>query len=309
MRKEFHQIVWDNQLEKSLEILIKLAIEEDLGGGDCTSFAVVPEAATAGAKVVARQPGIVAGLPGFAVLRRLIDDRLEWRPAVEDGQFVEPGETVGLWNGPARSILAAERIALNLLGRLSGIATLTRRYVEAVAGTSARVYDTRKTLPGWRRLEKYAVRCGGGQNHRGGLDQAVLIKDNHLAIGTAGSAADAFSPAEAVTRARQFLKEHVREGEVLVEIEVDTLEQLEQVLPRRPDIVLLDNMSLAQLKRAVACRNAAAPEIELEASGGINLETVAAIARTGVERISVGALTHSAVSLDFGLDWLDVPAC
>jgi len=200
-------------------------------------------------------------------------------------------------------LLAAERILLNLLGRLSGVATLTRQYVDLAAHTKARIYDTRKTTPGWRRLEKYAVRCGGGWNHRGGLNKAVLIKDNHLALGAqASDHATRFTPAEAVVRARRFADER-GDLDMLIEVEVDTLDQFDAVLPARPDIVLLDNMGAAQLREAVGRRNAFDPAIELEASGGVNLATVQAIAESGVERISVGALTHSAVALDFGLDW------
>ena len=205
---------------------------------------------------------------------------------------------------PPADLLAVERILLNLLGRLSGIATLTRQYVDAVAGTKARIYDTRKTTPGWRRLEKYAVRCGGGWNHRGGLHEAILIKDNHLALGAQSSdGAQRFTPAEAVTRAKQFVQEHAADPGMVIEVEVDTLQQLDAVLPMRPDIVLLDNMSLSQLRDAVSRRDAVDPAIELEASGGVTLATVGEIAATGVERISVGALTHSAVALDIGLDW------
>jgi nicotinate-nucleotide pyrophosphorylase (carboxylating) len=198
-------------------------------------------------------------------------------------------------------LLATERILLNLLGRLSGIATLTRQYVDAVAGTKARIYDTRKTTPGWRRLEKYAVRCGGGWNHRGGLDEAVLIKDNHLAIGeTSGRR---FTPTEAVHRARRFVAERGGDPAMVIEVEVDTLDQFDAVLPARPDIVLLDNMGPAGLCEAVTRRNAFDQAIELEASGGIRLATVSTIAESGVDRISIGALTHAAISLDFGLDW------
>ena len=194
--------------------------------------------------------------------------------------------TVATVAGAMRDLLTTERLVLNLLGRLSGVATLTRRYVEAIAGTRADIYDTRKTTPGWRRLEKYAVRCGGGRNHRTGLFDAVLIKDNHLALAGIG-------PAEAVRRAREFLPARATEyppaRQLLVEVEVDTLTQLDEVLPQRPDLVLLDNMPPDQLRTAVQRRNAAAPEVELEASGGVNLQTVRAIAETGVERISVGA--------------------
>jgi len=177
---------------------------------------------------------------------------------------------------------------------------LTRQFVQAVQGTSAGVYDTRKTTPGWRRLEKYAVRCGGGRNHRTGLFDAVLIKDNHLALMQ-------LRPGEAVRRARDFLRSSLRDPDqaeaMIIEVEVDTLEQLEDALPAGPDLILLDNMSLSQLRAAVVRRDAVAPGVELEASGGVNLQTVRAIADTGIERISVGALTHSAVALDVALDW------
>jgi nicotinate-nucleotide pyrophosphorylase (carboxylating) len=257
---------------------------------------------------VARAVGVIAGLPGVEAALLAIEPRLQWIAEVEDGREVAAGERVGRIDGPARGILAAERLVLNLLGRLSGIATLTRRYIEAVRGTNAKIYDTRKTTPGWRRLEKYAVRQGGGRNHRTGLFDAVLIKDNHLALGRRSSSGDPsqYTPAEAVARARRFLRERgcdPASAEMIVEVEVDTLEQLDEVLAAGPDIVLLDNMSLAQLRQAVARRDACNRAIELEASGGIDLAGVRQIAETGVERISVGALTHSAVCLDIGLDW------
>jgi nicotinate-nucleotide pyrophosphorylase (carboxylating) len=200
---------------------------------------------------------------------------------------------------------------LNLLGRLSGIATLTRQFVEAVAGTKARIYDTRKTMPGWRRLEKYAVHCGGGHNHRTGLYDAILIKDNHLAFGREEHNAAAFTPAVAVRKAQAFLAEQLAsessrgapDPQMLIEIEVDSLEQFREVLPERPDIVLLDNMTPEQLREAVRIRDAGGFACELEASGGVDLQTVRAIAESGVERISSGALTHSAINLDVALDW------
>jgi nicotinate-nucleotide pyrophosphorylase (carboxylating) len=203
-------------------------------------------------------------------------------------------------------MLTCERPMLNLLGRLSGIATLAKEYIRRVEGTGARIYDTRKTTPGWRRLEKYAVRSGGGCNHRTGLFDGILIKDNHLAL-----AADKnLTPAEAVRRARDFIGQMTPENfpgldaaNLIVEVEVDRLELLEDVLAAGPDIVLLDNMSTDQLTAAVARRNSLTPNIELEASGGVTLETVRSIALTGVERISVGALTHSACALDVALDW------
>ncbi len=306
MTKEFHEAVWDERLEHDWQALLRLAIDEDLGTrGDWTSRALVAEDASGRAAVVARQPGVVAGLPAVKTTLLAFDPRLRWSPQTDDGQTVAKGTCVGIVEGPARALLAAERVLLNLLGRLSGIATLTRQYVDAVAGTKARIYDTRKTTPGWRRLEKYAVRCGGGWNHRRGLDDAVLIKDNHLALGThAADKAGQFSPAEAVLRARQFVAEQADGPAMLIEVEVDTLGQLDAVLPARPDIVLLDNMTFDQLRQAVERRSACDPAMELEASGGVNLSTVAQIAQTGVDRISVGALTHSAVALDFGLDWL-----
>jgi nicotinate-nucleotide pyrophosphorylase (carboxylating) len=239
---------------------------------------------------------------------RRFDDRLRWRSAAWDGQAIAAGQALGRIDGPGRGLLAAERPLLNFLGRLSGIASLVRKYVDAVAGTAARIYDTRKTTPGWRSLEKYAVRQGGGWNHRAGLFEAVLIKDNHLAfgehLGQMGTV-PLFSPAEAVVRARRFLADRLGPAgrDVIVEVEVDTLEQLDEVLAARPDLILLDNMTPAQLREAVGRRDAAGTAIELEASGGIDLATVRQIAETGVERISVGAVTHSAATLDFGLDW------
>ncbi len=302
MHKQFHQVQWDQALEDDLRQLLELAIREDLGRqGDLTSQAVVPHDARGRAAVVARNSGVLAGLPAAAQAVATLDPQLSWTPEADDGQSVQPGDRVALLEGPAVAMLAAERLVLNLLGRLSGIATLTRQYVDAVAGTRARIYDTRKTTPGWRRLEKYAVRCGGGTNHRTGLFDAILIKDNHLALGSGR-----FTPAEAIARARQFLEGQGSEAlrEAVLEIEVDTLAQLDAVLPQAPDIVLLDNMTPDLLRQAVARRDAAQVATELEASGGVNLSTVGPIAATGVDRISVGALTHSAVGMDLGLDWL-----
>ena len=310
MSKEFHQVTWDEQLQADWAKLLQLAVAEDLGeAGDWTTAAVVPEDAFGRARVVGRAPGIVAGLPAVESTLQEIDPCLQWKPEREDGQPVEPGDRLGMIEGPARGLLVVERLLLNVLGRLCGIATLTRKYVDAVEGTKARIYDTRKTIPGWRRLEKYAVRCGGGRNHRSGLFEAVLIKDNHLTIGAESSsgAAGGYSPAEAVARARRFLQGRAPEStaaEMIVEVEVDTLKQLDEVLPAGPDIVLLDNMRPAQLRKAVARRDACNPAIELEASGEINLNRVRRIAQTGVERISIGALTHSAACLNLALDWV-----
>jgi nicotinate-nucleotide pyrophosphorylase (carboxylating) len=249
---------------------------------------------------------VIAGLRAVPALIDEMHAAIEWAAKVNDGDAVVSGTIAGELGGSARDMLVCERPLLNLLSRLAGIATLTQKYVEQIVGTGARIYDTRKTTPGWRRLEKYAVRCGGGHNHRTGLFDAILIKDNHLAL----AAGQDLSPADAVRRARDFLQQIAaqRSGErLLVEIEIDRLDQLDDVLVAAPDIVLLDNMSPATLREAVARRNALAPTIQLEASGGVTLATVREIALTGVERISVGALTHSATALDIGLDW-QVPA-
>ena len=233
MAKEFHQTVWDERLRQDWAAILRLAIAEDFGlSGDWTTQALVAEDAVGRASVVARRPGVVAGLPGVEMTLHALDGRLRWSPRSEDGRPVAAGECVGAIEGPARGLLGAERILLNLLGRLSGIATLTRRYVDAVAGTKARIYDTRKTTPGWRRLEKYAVRCGGGWNHRGGLDEAVLIKDNHLALGAARPAGGSGvfpgggrCPGEAISS-----NSTPPAARIIVEVEVDTLEQLDEVL-------------------------------------------------------------------------------
>ncbi len=311
MDRDFHQVAWDETLQAELKEILRLAVREDLQDqGDWTSRALVPEGVPGKAAVVARQPGLMAGLPAGEMALAAVDPRLRWLPEAGDGQIVRRGDRLAVVEGPARGLLAAERLLLNLLGRLAGIATLTRKYVDAVAGTGARIYDTRKTTPGWRRLEKYAVGCGGGRNHRTGLFEAVLIKDNHLALGAQPAAAGrsplCFTSAEAVQRARRYVAQQVpgpAGQRMIIEVEVDTLEQLAEVLPGWPDIVLLDNMLPAQLREAVLLRDARAPQVELEASGGVGLETVRAIAESGVERISVGALTHSAAWLDVALDW------
>jgi len=309
VKKEFHQCQWDDLLQADWEALLRLAIREDLGDdGDWTTRSLVPRGAIGRAAIVARQSGVVAGLAGINTTLTAIDHNLNWSAEARDGQAVEQGSRIGVIHGPAQGLFAVERLLLNYLGRLSGIATLTRKYVEAGAGTTARIFDTRKTTPGWRRLEKYAVRCGGGWNHRGGLFEAVLIKDNHLAWGASSTEESSqFIPAEAVLRARRYLAQHAVKNDplsMIIEVEVDTLEQLEQVLPAEPDIILLDNMSIEQLHKAVAYRNKINPAVELEASGGVTLSNVRRIAETGVQRISVGALTHSAPALNFALDWL-----
>jgi nicotinate-nucleotide pyrophosphorylase (carboxylating) len=305
---DFWQAVWNDDLLQDWLHLLDLAIREDLGTtGDCTTNALVPEDARGRAAVVARSPGVLSGEPAVTATAARFSPDLKWSALAQDGQTVAAGQAIGVLEGPAAAMLAAERTLLNLLGHLSGIASLTRRYVDLVAGTRAGIYNTRKTTPGWRSLEKYAVRCGGGRNHRAGLYEAVLIKDNHLALGAElrPQSHGGYSPAEAVRMARQYCEQRFGEAgqRMIVEIEVDSLDQLDEVLPAGPDIVLLDNMSLVMLREAVARRDARAPIVELEASGGIDLTTVRGVAETGVERISVGALTHSAAAFDFGLDW------
>lgn len=300
-RKEFNQVTWDAETIEDCRQLIRLAVREDLGRGyDLTTVALVPHDSRGQAQIVCREPGVVAGLPAAECVLREMNADVQWAALVVDGAGVESGTIVATLAGSTRDLLTVERPILNFLGKLSGIATLTRRYVDQVADTQVRIYDTRKTTPGWRRLEKYAVRCGGGTNHRTGLFDAVLIKDNHLAQGN-------WNLAEAIRASRDFLDQQ-REtfpslGEALVEIEVDTLDQLSVALQAAPDIVLLDNMSCDQLREAVRRRNAVGFATELEASGGITLESLRDVAETGIDRISVGALTHSAVSLDLGLDW------
>jgi nicotinate-nucleotide pyrophosphorylase (carboxylating) len=304
LSKDFQQIDWDATLEDDLRQLVRLAVREDLARQhDWTTVALVGPDSQGRAAVAARQAGVVAGLRAVPVLLDEMQAEVEFQSLVADGQEIAAGTVIAQLSGAARDLLTCERPILNLLGRLSGIATLTNEYVRRVEGTPARIYDTRKTTPGWRRLEKYAVRCGGGHNHRTGLFDAILIKDNHLAL-----AADKnLSPADAVRRAREFLEQldpQYASKDVLVEVEIDRLDQLADVLAAGPDIVLLDNMSNADLRAAVARRGEMAAHIQLEASGGVTLDTVRGIAETGVDRISSGALTHSAKCLDLGLDWL-----
>ena len=300
---DFHQVTWDEQLAAEVGRRAGDWFAEDLGHEcDWTSVSLVDAAATSRLDVVARRPGVIAGLPAAGVVAAGADPRLVFQPVVADGATVAAGDVVATLAGPTRSVLVAERVVFNLLGRLSGVATATRRLVDAVAGTSCRVYDTRKTVPGWRLLDKYAVRMGGGWNHRLGLYEAILIKDNHLgALAAAGIA-----PAAAVRRARSFVERTfppTRSAEMVVEIEIDAFGQLEPVLEAGPDIVLLDNMAIEQLALCVGLRDAVAPHVVLEASGGIRPETVAAIAATGVDRVSTGWPTHDAPWLDVALDW------
>jgi nicotinate-nucleotide pyrophosphorylase (carboxylating) len=287
---------FDPAERNAVQRLATLALEEDLGEeGDLTSKALIPAGLQGQAIFIARAAGTVSGLPAANVTYQLIDTQLAFINVVEDGAVVEAGARLAIVSGRMRSILSGERTALNFLQRLSGIATLTRRFVAMVADLPSKILDTRKTTPGWRLLEKYAVRCGGGNNHRMGLSDAILIKDNHLAaIGPQPEAV-----AQAVKRARAKYANGFP-----VEVEVDDLKQFDVAIESGPDIILLDNMPLDQMRVAVRRRNELAPGIVLEASGGVNLSTVRAIAETGVDRISVGALTHSAVALDIALDYV-----
>lgn len=275
--------------------LIRLALAEDLGdAGDLTSESLIDPGQTGAIEVVSRQTGIIAGNPVAELVFAEVDPAVRWNVAIPDGTPVDPGNVLATVTGPIRSLLKGERTVLNFLTQLSGVATLTRRYVDAVADTQAVILDTRKTWPGYRRLQKYAVRAGGGTNHRMGLYDGTMIKDNHLAAWS--------SAHKSIAAAIEHVRSSVPTG-ISVEVEVDTLAQLEQALTANPDIVLLDNMPPAMLKKAVTARNELAPGVLLEASGGVTLERICEIAATGVDRISIGALTHSVIALDIGFDW------
>ena len=279
-----------NQGRAGWEAIVDLALAEDIGPGDVTTLATVPRDAQARATMLAKSAGVISGLgvAGFVFLR--VDPTVSFTPTVADGTRVATRTVIAELAGPARSLLTAERVALNLIQRLSGVATATARYVEAVAGTNARIVDTRKTTPGLRQLEKQAVRDGGGHNHRVGLADGVLIKDNHLAaIGGPDRVR------RAVCQARTFAPHTLR-----IEVEVTTLAEVEEALAAGADVILLDNMDVATMRRAV---EVVAGRALLEASGGVNLDTVRAIAETGVDLISVGALTHSAPALDISLNF------
>jgi len=266
--------------------IVRRALEEDIGHADVTTQSVVPPEARCWGAVVARREGIVAGLRVAETVFRELDDAVEFRARVADGSFVAEGATVATVAGSARSILTAERTALNFLQRMSGIATVTRRYVSAVEGTGARILDTRKTAPGLRCLDKWAVALGGGSNHRFGLYDGILIKDNHLRL--------AGGVATAVTAARRNAPHGLK-----IQVEVETLEQVHEALESGADALLLDNMSVSDLRASVGLAKGRALT---EASGGVNLETVREVAETGVDFISVGALTHSVPALDIALD-------
>ncbi len=270
---------------------VRAALQEDVGEGDVTTQATIPPNLQAQAQLVARESLVISGLALAQEAFRQVSMESKFVAQRQDGDCVERGTSLAHVSGPAGALLTAERVALNFLQRLSGIATLTHQFVHAIDGTRARIIDTRKTTPGWRRLEKYAVRCGGGQNHRMGLYDLVLIKDNHLA---ALRQEPPNAIAAAVRRARE------RFPGLQVEVEADTADQVQQALEAGADIILLDNMDVEQMRTAVFWVNGKA---KTEASGGVNLATVRKIAETGVDLISVGALTHSARSVDIGLDF------
>lgn len=326
---EVPMIQWGSAERAAAKSLIELALAEDLGVGlaaeasslpdladlfsvttidtildnvpdplpsdldrDLTCAALVEPHQSATIDVVVRRSGILAGGPVAELVFATLDPSVQWQSAIADGSVVESGAVIARVTGPLRSLLIGERTSLNFLMHLSGIATQTGQFVAAISGTKSVILDTRKTLPGWRLLEKYAVRCGGGTNHRLGLHDGVLIKDNHLAAWGNGSIADAVRQARRCSPAG-----------VSIEVEVDSLKQLSDALSGEPDIVLLDNMNPMQIREAIQLRNASSLTIHLEASGGITLSNVREIAETGVDRISIGALTHSAPALDIAFDW------
>ena len=270
------------------EPIIRAALEEDIGAGDVTTNLCIPAGTHATALVVAKSPGVIAGLGVGEATFRMLDSHVEWEPLMPDGTRVGAGIVpIARVSGDARALLTAERVALNLMQRMSGIATLTSRYVSLIAGTKARIVDTRKTTPGLRLLEKYAVRVGGGFNHRIGLYDCIMIKDNHIRA------------AGGIRKAVESVREQVSHT-MKIEVEADTLEQVEEALACGADIILLDNMDVARLKTAVLL---IAGRAISEASGGLSELTVAAMAETGVDILSIGALTHSAYALDIGLDF------
>jgi nicotinate-nucleotide pyrophosphorylase (carboxylating) len=276
---------------EEIRAAVKNALAEDIGGGDATTLATVPANATAKAVMRAREPLVFAGI-GFAEMAfRELSSKIKIQKLARDGRQIAAGKILLKISGPARAILTAERVALNFVQRLSGVATLTAQFVDAIHGMNAKILDTRKTTPGWRRFEKYAVACGGGKNHRLGLFDMILIKDNHLA---------ALKNEKPNAIAAAVLRTRKKFPTLKVEVEADTLKQVVQAADAGANVILLDNMSLQQLRQAIKIVNGRA---KTEASGGVNLKTVRAIAETGVDFISVGALTHSARTMDIGLDF------
>jgi len=299
--------------------LIEMALTEDIGasdldqGVDCTTDSIVPKQATAQAAFVSRATGVVCGVEIAKLAIEHWAPKLTLEVQVQDGQPVKPQQTIAVMVGAAHDILTMERTCLNFMCRLSGISSLTSQYVTEIKGTGACVLDTRKTTPGWRRLEKYAVACGGGENHRMGLYDAIMLKDNHLAFYRSLVEDNDDTIPTTIKIARQWINDNADSlpngKNTILQLEVDTLEQLEIALDTDCDVILLDNMDCESLIKGVAMRDqigvskSGGSKILLEASGGVNLRTIGEIAQTGVERISVGALTHSAVNFDIGLDW------
>ena len=304
--KDYPTVRADSLLEADLRSLVRLSIAEDLRNSlDWTTVCLIEPETRGGCQIVPREEGVCAGLATVSWIVDEFDADLDVELSLEDGQRLTPGKPIATLRGSVRDLLTSERTILNIVGRLCGIASLTANYVAAIKQSHARLYDTRKTTPGWRLLEKYAVNCGGAHNHRSGLYDGFLIKDNHLAL-----AGDTNGPIMASTAAEKTLRWRGSRIESMtapdiVEIEVDSLEQFRQVLPIQPDIILLDNFPIDQLREAVTIRNDSESPVELEASGNVRIETLPAIAATGVDRISSGALTHQATSLDLGLDWFD----
>jgi nicotinate-nucleotide pyrophosphorylase (carboxylating) len=299
--------VFDDRAARTALWLANRALAEDLQGQlDLTSAALISDAAVGRARFVSRVNAVVCGIEVCRLIVSHFGSGIQFFPVLRDGDSIASGTVLATIEGNARSILQLERTCLNFLGQLSGVSTLTAQFVRQVAGSPCEILDTRKTTPGWRALEKYAVRCGGGRNHRLGLYDGILIKDNHLAICDQLPGAEHVTVDDAVRRARDWLNKHHPpvSTHIPIEVEVTSIEQLALALTAQPDIVLLDNMALDQLTECVALRDRVAPGVKLEASGGVRLETVAAIAATGVNRISIGALTHSAPNVDIGLDWI-----
>jgi nicotinate-nucleotide pyrophosphorylase (carboxylating) len=297
---------WGPVEEAAARRLITLALAEDLTApdgrrGDVTCKALVPEKLGGQAAWVARAPGVLAGLPVVSLVFAQLNPLVKVEPLIPEGAALAQGMPIARLRGPMRALLEGERTALNLLQRLSGVATLAKRYAEQIADLPCVVLDTRKTTPGWRVLEKYAVRTGGAANHRMGLADGILVKDNHLACLAGKMRADPATAQKAAQKAKEYAKAH---PPLSVEVEVETLDQLRVVLPESPNVVLLDNMTPALVREAVALRNQMAPGVKLEASGGIRLENLREYALAGADRISVGAMTHQATALDMAIDFI-----
>jgi nicotinate-nucleotide pyrophosphorylase (carboxylating) len=306
---DYNTVAADQFLEDDLRAIVRLSIAEDLRRSvDWTTVCLIDADRRGGCEIVPRESGVCAGLVTVPWIVDEFDADLRAELLLKDGDTLIPGHPIARLTGNVRDLLTSERTILNILCRMCGVATLTHSFVQEISSTKARLYDTRKTTPGWRLLEKYSVHCGGGHNHRTGLFDGFLIKDNHLAL--AGNEGKLMPTSEAAMKALRWRGSTV-EGMVaptIVEIEVDSVEQLRDVLPIGPDIVLLDNFGMDDLIKAVRIRDKENPVVELEASGNVKIDTIAAIAATGVDRISSGALTHQATSLDLGLDWFDVEA-